>query len=407
MRMTFINPEALGAPRGYNNGVLVEGGHLLFVAGQIAWDSQQRIVSDDFSEQFARALANVIAVVRAAGGAPASIAQMRVYVTDKHAYTANLKRIGAIYREMMGRHYPAMALVQVADLLEDGALVEIDAGAQVERTLNLAFLSAPGAAAAAAHPRVLVVAGEGSRAAIVETYRGDGAYLLNEHTEVALGDGAELALARVQEEGAQAFHVGLVGVRQGARSRFTAASMALGGALARVELRPVLDGEGGTCELDGLYVAQGRQLLDHLVHVDHARPRCTSRQTFKGILGDSARGVFAGRILVREGAQKTDAEQVNSNLLLSDDATIDTKPQLEILTDDVKCSHGGTVGQIREDHLFYLRSRGIPQAAARALLTWAFASEMVQRVEPADARARVRAAVTTRLPGGAMLEEAA
>jgi Fe-S cluster assembly protein SufD len=294
-----------------------------------------------------------------------------------------------------------------AALFEDGALVEIDAGAQAERTLNLAFLSAPGAAAAAAHPRVLVVAGEGSRAAIVETYRGDGGYLLNEHTEVALGDGAELALARVQEEGAQAFHVGLVGVRQGARSRFTAASMALGGALARVELRPVLDGEGGTCELDGLYVAQGRQLLDHLVHVDHASPRCTSRQTFKGILGDSARGVFAGRILVREGAQKTDAEQVNSNLLLSDDATIDTKPQLEILTDDVKCSHGGSVGQIREDHLFYLRSRGIPQAAARALLTWAFASEMVQRVQPADARARVRAAVTARLPGGAMLEEAA
>jgi enamine deaminase RidA (YjgF/YER057c/UK114 family) len=127
MRMTFINPESFGVPRGYTNGVLVDGGRLLFIAGQIAWDGEQRIVSDDFSEQFAQALANVIAVVRAAGGEPANIAQMRVYVTDKQAYRSNLKRVGAVYRELMGRHYPAMALVEVAALVEDLAKVEIEA----------------------------------------------------------------------------------------------------------------------------------------------------------------------------------------------------------------------------------------------------------------------------------------
>ena len=127
MRMTFINPEAFGVPRGYNNGVLIDGGRLLFIAGQIAWDGQQHIVSDDFSEQFAQALANVITVVRAAGGQPANIVQMRVYVTDKQAYTSNLKQVGAVYRELMGRHYPAMALVEVTALVEDLAKVEIEA----------------------------------------------------------------------------------------------------------------------------------------------------------------------------------------------------------------------------------------------------------------------------------------
>ena len=136
MRMTFINPEAFGVPRGYNNGVLIDGGRLLFIAGQIAWDGQQHIVSDDFSEQFAQALANVIAVVRAAGGQPANIVQMRVYVTDKQAYTSNLKQVGAVYRELMGRHYPAMALVEVAALVEDLAKVEIEAVACLPAALS-------------------------------------------------------------------------------------------------------------------------------------------------------------------------------------------------------------------------------------------------------------------------------
>jgi len=260
---------------------------------------------------------------------------------------------------------------------------------------------------AAVMPRALVVAGDGARATVVEHHLGRGAYLSAAVTELVLGDAAEIELDRVQEESAGAFHVGLLHVAQGARSRFIGQSIALGGALARVEARARLGGEDAACDLHGLYVGAGRQLLDHLVHVDHAAPRATSRQLFKGILDGASKGVFAGRILVREGAQKTDAGQVNSNLLLSGDATIDTKPQLEILADDVKCSHGGTVGQIREDQLFYMRSRGVSAALARALLTWAFAAEMVEHVGPEDVRARVRRAVTARLPAGELLREVA
>jgi Fe-S cluster assembly protein SufD len=293
-----------------------------------------------------------------------------------------------------------------AALFEDGALVVLPAGADAERTIHLVFLSDPGAAPAASYPRNLVVAGEGARASLVESYRGDGVYLVDAVTELVLGPGARVEHDRVQEDAPGAFHVGVLQVSQAAASRFTGQSIALGGQLARVEAWAHLGAEEASCDLHGLYVAGGRQLHDHLVYVDHASPRCTSREVFKGILDGQSRGVFAGRVHVREGAQKTDAGQVSSNLLLSDDATVDAKPQLEILADDVKCSHGGTVGQLREAELFYLRSRGVPAALARAMLTWAFAAEMVARVGPEDVRARVRRAVTARLPGGSLLEAA-
>jgi Fe-S cluster assembly protein SufD len=292
-----------------------------------------------------------------------------------------------------------------AGLFEDGAFVEIDDGVACAPALHLVFLSA--GAHFAAHPRNLVVAGRYARAALVESYRGEGSYLVNALTELSLGEGARVEHDRLQEDAPGAFHVGLVQVAQGARSRFTGQSIALGGALARVEARVLLGAEEAACDLHGLYVASGKQVLDHLVYVDHASPRCVSREVFKGVLDGASRGVFAGRVHVREGAQKTDASQVNSNLLLSEDATVDTKPQLEILNDDVKCSHGGTVGQIREDQLFYLRSRGVSEALARAMLTWAFASEMVQKVGPEEARARVQRAVTARLPHGTLLKEVA
>jgi Fe-S cluster assembly protein SufD len=293
-----------------------------------------------------------------------------------------------------------------AGLFQDGALVELADGARPSPTLHLVFLSAA-ATPSANHPRNLIVAGKGSSATIVEHYRGEGSYLVNAVTELALSEGAQVEHDRVQEDAPQAFHVGLLQIRQGAASRLTGQSIALGGQLARVEARAVLAAEEAACDLNGLYVGGGKQLLDHFVHVDHASPRCTSREVFKGILDGASRGVFAGRVRVREGAQKTDAGQVSSTLLLSEDATVDTKPQLEILADDVKCSHGGTVGQLREDQLFYLRSRGLPAALARALLTWAFASEMVQRVGPEELRGRVRRAVTARLPDGELLREVA
>ncbi len=289
-----------------------------------------------------------------------------------------------------------------AGLFEDGALVEIDDGVACAPTLHLVFV-AVGGGRFGAHPRNVIVAGKGARAAVVETYLGRGSYLVNAVTELSLAEGAELEHDRVQEDAPQAFHLGVLQVAQAARSRFTGQSIALGGELARVEARVLLGAEEASCHLHGLYVASGKQVLDHLVHVDHASPRCVSREVFKGVLDGSSRGVFAGRVHVREGAHKSDASQVNSNLLLSEDATVDTKPQLEILNDDVKCSHGGTVGQLREDQLFYLRSRGISEALARAMLTWAFASDMVQKVGPAEARARIRRAVAGRLPQGALL----
>jgi Fe-S cluster assembly protein SufD len=292
-----------------------------------------------------------------------------------------------------------------AGLFEDGAFIEIGDGVACDPSLHLVFVTAS-SAPAAVHPRNLVVAGRGARATVVESYRGEGAYLVNAVTELVLGEGAQVEHDRVQQDAPQSFHHGLVQVSQDARSRFVGHSIALGGQLARVDARALLRAEEAACDLNGLYVAAGRQVLDHFVHVDHASPRCTSREVFKGILDGASRGVFAGRVLVREGARKTDASQVSSNLLLSDDATVDTKPQLEILNDDVKCSHGGTVGQLREDQLFYLRSRGVGEALARAMLTWAFASEMVQRVGPGEVRDRVRRAVTARLPSGALLEAA-
>ncbi len=302
-------------------------------------------------------------------------------------------------------HDHALAALNGA-LFADGALVFLPDGAVAEAPIHLVYLVLPGAEPAAAFPRSLVIAGRGVRATLLERWAGEGTYLAGGLTEIALGERSALEMVRVQEEAPGAFHVGLVGVRQAAGSRYTGRSVALGARLARVETRAVLEGEEAENHLDGLYVTSGSQLHDHFVHVEHAVPHGTSRELFKGILDGAARGVFTGRVLVRPGAQKTDAGQVNSNLLLSEDATVDTRPQLEILADDVKCSHGGTVGQLDEDALFYLRSRGLERATTRALLTWAFAAEMVERL-PAAVREGVRRRVTARLPDGDRLREAA
>jgi len=293
-----------------------------------------------------------------------------------------------------------------AALFADGPFVHLPDGAKLEAPIQILHLTTAGSGPAASFPRALLVAGRGVRATVVESWAGEGAvYLAAGLAEVVVGEESELELVRVQREAPGAFHVGLLGVRQGAGSTFHGRSVALGARLARVEMRAVL-GEGARNHLDGLTVASGEQLHDHFVLVDHAEPGGTSRELFKGILDGKARGVFSGRVLVRPGAQKTDAAQVSSNLLLSDDATVDTRPQLEILADDVKCSHGGTVGQLDDDALFYLRSRGLDRPTARALLTWAFAAEVVERL-PAAVRGPIRRLVTDRLPGGSALREAA
>jgi Fe-S cluster assembly protein SufD len=303
-----------------------------------------------------------------------------------------------------------------AALFEDGAFVHLPAGAKVDAPIVLVFAAGgagapPSGAGAAAplvqHPRVLVVAGEGARATIEEVYLGTGAYLTAAVTELVVGPGAELEHLKLQDEDDQAFHVSAVFADQGAGSRLTAHALALGARLSRAELRTRHSGEEATLTASGLYMADGSRVTDAFTWVEHAVPRCSTTETYKGILDGRARGVFAGRIVVKQDAQRTDARQMNSNLLLSEDAAVDTKPQLEIFADDVKCGHGGTVGQLDEDALFYLRSRGVGEAEARSLLIWAFAAEMVEKFGPEVLRARARERVAARLPAGRKLLEAA
>jgi Fe-S cluster assembly protein SufD len=292
-------------------------------------------------------------------------------------------------------------------LFEDGAFVWLPAGA--ETAVALVFVTDPGAAPAAAFPRTLVVAEAGAKGSVEELFVGGagGASLTGAVTELVLGEGAHVEHLRMQVESRETYHVGVVWAEQGARASLTAHAFTLGGRLSRSELRTRLGGEGASVAANGLYMADGSQVADNFSWVEHAVPRCTTAETYKGILDGKARGVFSGRIVVKPDAQKTQAYQMNSNLLLSEDAVIDTKPQLEIFADDVKCGHGGTVGQLDEAALFYLRQRGLGEAEARSLLVWAFASEMVGKIGPAPLRERARAFVAARLPAGALLLEAA
>jgi Fe-S cluster assembly protein SufD len=295
-----------------------------------------------------------------------------------------------------------------AALFEDGAFLHLPANAQLDVPVALVHV-ADVAAPSAAHPRTLVVAGEGSRATVEEIFLGGAgpSYLTNAVTEIVLADGASIEHVRLQAEGPSAFHVSAVHAEQGAGSSLAAHAFTLGAKLSRAEIRARLAGEGAKIAANGLYMAAGDQLVDNFSWVEHAVPRCTTTESYKGILDGKARGVFSGRIRVLPGAQKTVAHQMNSNLLLSDDAVVDTKPQLEIFADDVKCGHGGTVGQLDEAALFYLRSRGLGEAEARSLLVWAFASEMVGLVGTPSLRARAKDLVAARLPAGVRLLEAA
>jgi Fe-S cluster assembly protein SufD len=199
-------------------------------------------------------------------------------------------------------------------------------------------------------------------------------------TEVVVEENASLEYHRLQRESKDAYHIATVQVRQERNSRFTSHAVALGGALARTDLNVVLDAEGSECTLNGLYMASGERLIDNHTRIDHARPHCTSHELYKGILDGRARGVFNGRIVVHRDAQKTDARQTSKTLLLSDDAIIDANPQLEIYADDVKCTHGASIGQLDAEALFYLRTRGIGPAEARRLLTYAFANDILSRI---------------------------
>ncbi|HWP99976.1 MAG TPA: Fe-S cluster assembly protein SufD [Vicinamibacterales bacterium] len=284
--------------------------------------------------------------------------------------------------------------------LDDGVLVRIAPKVVVERPVQILFVTAPGAAPAMAHPRAVVIAGAGSQARIVESYAGpaEPRYFTNAVVEIELGENAVLDHCRDQREGAAACHMGLVLARLARDSVFTSHNIALGGWLVRNDIVAVLDGEGAECTLNGLYFADGDSLVDNHTQIEHARPHCPSHELYKGILAGRARAVFNGKIIVRPGAQKTNAKQTNRALLLSDDAQINTKPQLEIFADDVKCTHGAAIGQLDEEAVFYLRARGLTAAEARDMLIHAFAGEILDRVQPESLRARLEAALFARLP---------
>lgn len=275
--------------------------------------------------------------------------------------------------------------------IRDGAFVHVPRGVVVERPIHLLFISTGSSSPTASHPRNLIIAQRDSQATIIESYVGlnDGVYLTNAVTEVSVAENAVVDHCKLQQESAHGYHVATTQVRQQRASRFSSHYFSLGGQLVRNEVNVTLDDEGCECTLNGLYIAAGDQHMDNRTRIDHTKPHCTSHELYKGILGERAKGVFNGIIYVHPDAQKTDAKQSNRVLLLSDDAVIDTKPQLEIYADDVKCTHGATVGQIDETALYYLRSRGISEDLARSLLVFAFGNEIANELKLEAIRAHV------------------
>jgi Fe-S cluster assembly protein SufD len=274
---------------------------------------------------------------------------------------------------------------------EDGAFVHLRRGAVLEEPIHLLFVSTDGGTASMTHPRNLLVFEDESQATVIEEYvsLGRGAALSNSVTELVAGESANISHYMIEREHRDTFNISTLRIQQGRSANVASHSLLIGGGLVRNNVHPVLTGEGGECLINGLFVGNGRQHLDNYMHVEHASPHCSSRQFYNGILDDCAHGVFHGRIVVHKDAQKTDAKQTNRNLLLSDDAQIDTKPQLEIYADDVKCTHGATIGQIEENALFYLRSRGIDETLARQILLLAFAGQCLDRMKPGPARTHV------------------
>ncbi len=283
-------------------------------------------------------------------------------------------------------------------LLGDGALVRIPRGRVIEKPIHLLFLSTA-SEPHVAYPRVLIVAEEGSVARVVESYASinSDVYFNNAVTEVLVREGASLDHYRIQQESESAFHIGTTEVQQEAGSRYVSLAISLGADLSRHTLGVKHLGERVETTIDGLYIVTGNQHVDNHTTIDHALPRCQSSQLYKGILDGRSQAVFNGKVLVREGALLTDGRQLNKNLVLSSEATVDTKPQLEIFADDVKCAHGATVGQLEDDELFYLASRGISPERARALLTFGFAGEVIDRIRIDSLRERLDREVLSKL----------
>ena len=320
-----------------------------------------------------------------------------------------IERDPEFLERFLGRHSDSavqpFAALNTA-LFQDGALVALADDTVADLPIQVVFLSTVTPSPAMSAPRMLVVLGRNSQARVVETFGslGPASGFTNAVTEVVVGEGSVLEHCRLQRESESAFHVGRTAFHLGRSSRSLSHAFALGGRIARHDAVAVIADEGADCTLNGLYLAGGSQLVDNHTDIDHAMPHGTSHELYKGILGGRARGVFNGRIRVRQDAQKTDAKQTNKALLLSDEAQVNTKPQLEIFANDVRCTHGATVGQLRQDALFYLRTRGIGLDDARSLLVRAFAADVTSRVALEPLRAELDRLLAAKLP--ALLGEA-
>jgi Fe-S cluster assembly protein SufD len=294
-------------------------------------------------------------------------------------------------------------------LFRDGVFVYVPKGVVVERPINLVNIARPtGDQPVAMFPRNLFVASESSQVTLVEQFAtvGEGSYLTSPVTEIVVEDNATVDHYKLQRESSEAFHMATFQIHLGRDGNFSSHSISWGGGLVRNDVNAVLDGEGSEATLNGLYMVEGNQLVDNHMRVDHAQAHCDSHELYKGILEGKSRAVFNGRIYVHEGAQKTDAKQTNRNLLISRDAVCNSNPQLEIFADDVKCTHGSTVGQLDDLAVFYLRSRGIGEEAARSLLTYAFAADIVERIKVQPVRQDLEEFLFRRLPKGDIVRQA-
>jgi Fe-S cluster assembly protein SufD len=371
--------------------LLPDAHNLVFIDGHYAPELSK--LGDLPAGAIAISLATALASAPPAASAPETAPALQT-VTARYGALADLEH----------QHFVALNTA----FATDGGFVHIAPGTVVEPAIHLLFIAtdAPeGTPRRVSYPRNLVVAGEGARVTVVETYVGHGAYFTCGVTEIDVGRDAAVDHYRIQSESAEAFHMATLQLDQHDGSTFASHAISSGGHIARYDANAYLGGEGVHTTLNGLYLARGTQHIDNHMWVEHARPGGTSHELYKGILEGEASAVFTGRILVREGAQETDAVQSNRNLLLSEGALVNSNPQLEIYADDVRCTHGSTVGQLDEESIFYLRSRGIGEEAARSLLIYAFASDIVAGVKVDAVRAGLEQLLFDRLPRGEVVAE--
>ncbi len=339
-------------------------------------------------------------------------------------YAPGLSKIGAIEKQVLLTSTADLLVKQpelLAPLLQrnidsafaalntafmtDGMCLYLPAGSIVEDAIHVLYIAT--SPSKIYHHRNIIVAEDNTQATVIEHYVGinDAVYFNNAITSVDVGNNATIEHYKLQQEGVNAFHIANISAIQNRDSRFNSHSLAFGSRLARNDISTRFQDSGGECEMNGLYVVGGCQHIDHHTCIDHAKPRCTSREYYRGVLSGASRAVFNGKVIVQQDAQKTDAQQANHNLLLSKDAEIDTKPELQIYADDVKCAHGATIGQLDDDMMFYLRSRGISNDMAHGLLTYAFAHDIVDRIKFEPLRLRIEQILMAQLPQGEKIKE--